>query len=362
MIYKKLIKPIFFRKDPELVHNRITKLGNILGRHWITRAVVSLIFNYENDMLRSNLMGIDFRNPIGLSAGFDYEAKLTQILPSVGFGFNTIGSVTYKPYEGNPPPRLGRLPKSRSLLVNKGLKNTGSESIKNSLLHLKFYIPLGISIAKTNCKENADEKDGIKDYIESLKIWEKSNIGNYYELNISCPNAFGGEPFTTPDKLEKLLEEVDKLDIKKPILIKMPVDFSEKDTESLCGVAAKHNIQGLIFGNLTKDRQNPLFDQEEIKTAGAGNFSGHPTFEKSNKLIRFAYKKYKNRFIIIGCGGVFTAEDAYEKIKAGANLIQMITGMIYNGPGAIKNINKGLVRILEKDGFKNIQEAVGSSK
>lgn len=361
MIYKRIIKPIFFRKDPELVHNRITKIGNFLGRYWITRNIVSMIFNYDNNMLRFKLLGIDFRNPIGLSAGFDYEAKLTQILPSVGFGFNTIGSVTYKPYEGNKLPRLGRLPKSRSLLVNKGLKNTGSESIKNSLTGIDFKIPLGISIAKTNCKKNSDEKEGIKDYIESLKIWEKSNIGSYYELNISCPNTFGGEPFTTPDKLEKLLKEVDKLNIKKPIFIKMPVDFSEKDTESLCNAAAKHNIQGLIFGNLTKDRQNPLFDQEEIKTAGIGNFSGHPTFEKSNKLIKFAYKKYQNRFIIIGCGGVFSAEDAYEKIKSGASLIQMITGMIYNGPGVIKDINKGLARLLERDGFKNIQDAVGSS-
>ena len=140
----------------------------------------------------------------------------------------------------------------------------------------------------------------------------------------------------------------------------MPVDFSAKQTEELCETAKKHNIQGLIFGNLTKKRDSPLFDKQEIKKAGKGNFSGFPTQEKSNELIKFAYKKYKNKFVIIGCGGVFSSEDAYKKIKLGASLVQMITGMIFQGPSIIGEINQELAEMLKKDKFKNISQAVGS--
>ena len=139
----------------------------------------------------------------------------------------------------------------------------------------------------------------------------------------------------------------------------MPVDFTTKETEQLCEIAIKHNVRGLIFGNLTKKRKNPLFDKEEIKKAGKGNFSGIPTQKKSNQLIKFVYKKYKNRFVIIGCGGIFTVEDAYKKIKLGASLVQLITGMIYQGPNLIGEINHNLVQLLKKEGFSNIKEAIG---
>lgn len=354
-------KKILFLQDPEKVHNGFTNFGEKLGSKEFTKKLISALFNYQNPMLEQEILGIKFKNPIGLSAGFDYEAKLTQILPDVSFGFHTIGSLTFNAYEGNPRPMLGRLPKSRSLLVNKGLKNKGTENVLKSLSNLKFEIPLGISIAKTNSKENSEDKKAINDYFQSMKICEKYALNDYYEINISCPNAFGGEAFTTPKRLDMLLTQLDKIKTKKPIFLKMPVDFSTEQTDKLCKVALKHNIQGLIFGNLTKDRTNPIFNHEEIKKAGKGNFSGLPTFKKSNALIEFAYKKYKGQFIIVGCGGIFNAKDAYEKITLGANLVQMITGMIFQGPQTIGQINHGLVKMLKRDGFKNINEAVGSA-
>ncbi len=352
-------KKILFSINPEKVHDSFTSIGEFLGAHEVTKKSVSELYNYQHPSLEQNILGINFRNPIGLAAGFDYDARLTQILPPVGFGFNTVGSITYSSYEGNAPPRLSRLPKSHSILVNKGLKNKGAKEILESIKNLKFEIPLGISVAKTNSKENCDDENAIADYCKSLKLCEKYNLNNFYEINISCPNAFGGEAFTTPKRLDKLLTAIDKIKTRRPIFLKMPVDFTTKETEQLCEIAIKHNVRGLIFGNLTKKRKNPLFDKEEIKKAGKGNFSGIPTQKKSNQLIKFVYKKYKNRFVIIGCGGIFTVEDAYKKIKLGASLVQLITGMIYQGPNLIGEINHNLVQLLKKEGFSNIKEAIG---
>lgn len=356
----KIIKPILFSISPETTHDIFTELGELFGKYELTKKSVSAIYNYQDDSLKQKILGIEFKNPIGLAAGFDYDARLTQILPKVGFGFNTIGSITYKKYKGNPSPMLGRLPKSRSLLVNKGLKNKGTKKVLESIKDFNFEIPLGISIAKTNSKKNCDDKNAILDYYNSLKLCEKYSLNDYYEINISCPNAFGGEAFTTPQKLDSLLKKLDEIKTNKPIFLKMPVDFSAKQTEELCETAKKHNIQGLIFGNLTKKRDSSLFDKEEIKKAGKGNFSGFPTQEKSNELIKFAYKKYKNKFVIIGCGGVFSPKDAYKKIKLGASLVQMITGMIFQGPSIIGEINQELAEMLKKDKFKNISQAVGA--
>jgi len=357
--YSKIIKPILFRFDAEKVHESFVKVGEFLGRGKIRRSMVSKIFNYKNKKLEQEYFGIKFRNPILLSAGFDYDARLTNIVGEIGFGGATIGSVTYGYYGGNERPRLGRLPKSKSLLVNKGLKSLGARKIIDNLAGNKFGIPIGISIAKTNCIETCEEKRGIEDYIKNIKIWEESGIGSYYELNVSCPNAFGGEPFTSPDRLERLLEKIDKLKLKKPLFLKMPLDTGLSETDRLCKVAKKHNVQGLIFGNLTKKRENKYFDRKEIKNAGKGSFSGMPCRDLSDSLIKFCYEKYGKRFLIIGAGGVFSAEDAYRKIKLGASLIEMITGMVFNGPGVVGEINFGVANLLEKEGYQNVREAVG---
>ena len=255
IIYSNIIKRIAFKFDAERVHNSFTLVGRFLGSNFLTRKIIEFDFSYQNKKLEQNILGIHFRNPIGLAAGFDYNADLVKILPGVGFGFGTIGSVTHGKYGGNEKPRLGRLPNSRSLLVNKGLKNKGAKAIAGKIKNIEIEIPLGVSIAKTNCKETCDEKEGIKDYINCIKEFEKVNVGNYYELNISCPNAFGGEDFTEEKKLDRLLTETDKLELRKPLFLKMPVDFSVRKTEELCNIAKNHKVEGLIFGNLTKNRK-----------------------------------------------------------------------------------------------------------
>lgn len=358
--YRNVLKPIFFQIDAENVHNMMVSTGEFLGKFDPTKTALHQLFAYQHPMLHQRIAGITFENPIGLAAGFDYDAHLTQILSDVGFGFQTIGTVTAEYYEGNQKPRLGRLPKSKSLLVNKGYKSAGVDAIVEKLQDKNFAIPVGMSVGSTN-REYESSKEQIENFLTTFKKAEKKlKRVRYYELNISCPNLKTGEPFTTPDRLKPLLKEVEKLQLKKPVFIKMPTDISAAQSNALLKVADKFSITGAIIGNLTKDRKNPDLDPEEVARATKGNFSGKPTEKRTNALLAAAYKEYHKRFVFIGCGGVFSAEDAYRKIKLGASLIQMITGMIYQGPQVIGEINHGLVELLKKDGYGNIGEAVGS--
>lgn len=353
--YRFLLKPVLFSLDPENVHNFFIFTGEILGKAEITRKLTSLLFNYRHTSLKQNILGITFINPIGLAAGFDKDANLMEILPEVGFGFEEIGSITANPYIGNPKPRLRRLKKSQALIVNYGLKSKGAAAIYKRMRNKKFKIPIGTSIAKTNSIETVDEEKGIADYVESFKYFTKA--GDYYTINVSCPNTFGGQPFHDPKTLNKLLTQLDKIPTKKPVFIKISPDLSLKEIDGLIEICGKHRVQGFVLSNLTKNRKNRKIIDKNLPEKGG--ISGKAVEDLTNKLIDHIYKKTKGKYIIIGCGGVFTAQDAYIKIKSGASLIQLITGMIYKGPQVISQINLGLVELLQKDGYKNISEAVG---
>jgi dihydroorotate dehydrogenase len=356
-LYKHVLKPIFFRYDPEDVHNSMVKVGVFLGTHRFTRWITKKLFSYKHTSLETTVDGISYKNPIGLAAGFDKDAELTQILPSVGFGFEEVGSVTGEYCEGNPRPRLLRLPKSESLLVYYGLKNKGAAQTHAQLSKKVFEFPVGISIAKTNCKETVDVDAGIADYKKAFETFVESGVGNYITLNISCPNTFGGEPFTDPVKLEKLLKALQTVPYNKPIYIKLPAELPFSQIDEIVAVADKYTIAGFICTNLAKKRDiKKIFD---ASVPDVGGMSGKVVQDLSDNLIAYLYKKGKGKYTIIGCGGIFTAEDAYRKIKLGATLLQMITGMIYQGPQTIGQINYGLSRLIQRDGYKNITQAVG---
>jgi len=362
IVYKLFAKPFFFILPAEFVHEQAMFWGEMIGNIPLMRSVLRHFFSFKHPMLKQKLKSITFENPIGLSAGYDYMSSFTQILPSIGFGFETVGTISDRPCEGNKKPRLGRLPKSQSLLVNKGFRNPGADATITKLKSKTFEFPVGISIGKTNSLEVAGtQKDAVTDVVSAFKKFEKAKIrSSYYELNISCPNLKGGVTFYPPQELKKLLSSVDKLKIKKPVFVKMPIEKTDKEIRVMLDIIVRFTwITGVIFGNLQKNRKDPSFVKEEIQTAGTGNFSGKPTYKKSNELIRLAYKEYGRKLVIIGCGGVFTVEDAYQKIRLGASIIQMITGMIFEGPQRISQINRGLVQLLQQDGYKNISEAVG---
>ena len=357
-LYKLIGKPILFRIDPEKIHDIFISFGKFLGSNFLTRALTLFAFGYSNKKLEQNILGIKFKNPVGLAAGFDKDANMIKIIPSIGFGYTEIGSITGEPCEGNPKPRLWRLKKTKGLIVYYGLKNTGCEAIAKKLKK-KYKTPVGISIAKTNSKETATTEQGIKDYEKAFK--KLKDFGDYITINISCPNAHGGLPFTDREKLGELLTEIDKTPQEKPIFLKMAPDLTHKELDDIIEISDKHKVSGFICTNLTKDRENQYIKKhlKDAPPVSHGGISGKPIRDLSTKIIKHVYEKTQGRYVIIGCGGIFTAKDAYEKIKAGASLVQMITGMIFEGPQVISEINHGLSGLLEKDGYKNISEAVG---
>ncbi len=363
IFYRNILKKILFLMDAELVHTRMVHLGEILGKTPGVREGVGFKFSRNYLDLNSVVAGMEFSNPIGLAAGFDYEGRLTEILPRMGFGFQTIGTITNLPYGGNPRPMLGRLPKSRSLLVNKGFKNLGATEMVRRLLGKEFQIPVGVSLGRTNSRELSTQDKSVKDIVEAFKKFEEGDVQNsYYELNISCPNLFGKVSFYGTLELEELLKEVDKLKIKKPIFVKMPITESNENILAMLEVISRHKPSGVIIGNLQGDRKNRAFDPGEMAGVASlkGGFSGKPTFDRSNELISLAYKHYGKKLVIIGCGGVFNGRDAYEKILRGASLVQLITGLVFQGPQLVAEVKEELVELLRRDGFLSISEAVGA--
>jgi dihydroorotate dehydrogenase len=390
--YAKILKPFFFKHDPEVVHDRMTAFGKVLGKTAITRAAVRSMFGYSDPKLIQNILGITFRNPVGLSAGFDKNAELIDIIPSVGFGFMEVGSITGEPCEGNPKPRLWRLPKSKGLVVYYGLRNDGSKVIATRLSQRlakrgSFAIPVGTSVAMTNCSANEDITAAVRDYVKAFTAL--ADIGQYTTINISCPNTSGGQPFVEPANLEALLTAIDaavgeiekkekmaKKSVKsatsksarsKPIFVKLSPDMTMEQVDKLLDIVHRHRVDGIICTNLTKKRGNEkILDPLPEK----GGVSGKPVEGLSNDLISHIYQreemrekdlpKGKKKLIVIGTGGIFTAEDAYRKIRLGASLVQMITGMVFEGPQVVSDINIGISNLLARDGFVNISEAVGA--
>jgi len=360
-LYQYVMKPVLFLLDPEFIHNIMVSRGELIGKTFI-KNIFNWKLNYSSKKLKQNIAGINFEGPVGLAAGFDYNGQLTQVLYSLGFGFQSIGTITNLPSEGNPYPRLGRLLKSRSLMVNKGFKNNGAVLISSDIQKLKFKIPVGVSIGVTNDPKINTVKNAISDIRRTFQIIEKMKIKNkYYELNISCPNLNDNSvDFFKPENLNQLLQLIDKLKLKKPVFVKMPISITDREFVSLLNVIDKYKfIKGVVIGNLWKDRKSKLLDRKEVKKFSVGSFSGKPCEPRSNELIKLTYKKFGKKILIIGCGGIFNGEDAYKKIKLGASLVQLITGMIYQGPQVISQINIELEELLEEDGYKNISEAIG---
>ena len=266
-----------------------------------------------------------------------------------------VGSVTARPCAGNPKPRLFRLPKSGALVVNYGLMNDGSDAISARLKHAAFAVPVGVSLAPTNDAQTMEYKEAIKDYLYSYKAFAQT--GSYTTLNLSCPNTCNDQPFTDPAKLKELLEEVAQIPSKKPLFLKLSPDLPFDRLDQLLEVAVSGGVRGVICSNLTKKRDNSAIKEKDIPAKGG--ISGRVVGELSDQMIAHVARQWGKKLIIIGCGGVFTPEDAYRKIRLGATLIQMVTGMIYEGPQAISTINSGLVSLLKRDGFDSIHQAIG---
>ncbi|MFA5942161.1 MAG: hypothetical protein WC798_00600 [Candidatus Paceibacterota bacterium] len=364
ILYRYVLKPILFQFSPDTVHDFFALVGEAAGRFAPLRWVIGVFYNYKictpsketppsvrsHLAVRSHLVcgpdisstvdGIRYRTPILLAAGFDPDGRLMRILPALSFGGEEIGSITAHPCEGNPPPRFIRLVRNSSIVVYKGLRNAGVDALIKKLVctpRAKDFI-LGISIARTNEQAaSVDAEAGIRDYVESFKKLNAAGVGDYYTLNISCPNSYSGEAFTDPALLARLLSRIREVPCTKPLYIKMPINISWELFSELADIADVHGVQGLIIGNLNKE-YSELTHPEDAPKEFRGGLSGAPTRARSNELIKKTREKYGTRFTIIGVGGILTPDDAMEKFAAGADLIQLISGMIFTGPGLIKAI------------------------
>lgn len=362
-LYRYAVKPLLFLVNPETVHRGAVHLGERLGHSEVFRKIAKKILRRDIPQLSQNVSGIEFALPVGLAAGFDYEARLTQILPVFGFGFETIGTLTNEPYEGNVRPMLGRLPKSRALLVNKGFKNLGVAQTLSRLAGQTLTFPVGVSIGKTNTETIRTQQEAVDDVVAGFRAAEASGVPfSYYELNISCPNLKGNIEFYEPKHLDDLLSAVGALALSRPVWVKMPIAKTDDEIRAMLSVIAQHAfVSAVVFGNLQKDRNHPDIIQEEIDGCGKGNISGLPCRERSDELIALAYREFGSRLKIIGCGGIFSAEDAYRKITLGASLVQLITGLVYEGPQLASQINEGIASRLVKDGYTSLAEVIGSA-
>jgi len=339
-LYQKALKPILFRMSPDTVHELFLALGEMAGRLAPKRWFFSLLYGYRGPDISKTVDGITYRTPVLLSAGFDADGRLTRILPSLAFGGEEIGSVTAEPCAGNPLPRMTRLIRNKSLVVYKGLRNKGVDALIARLRRTP-RVPgfvLGVSIARTNTPEaSTNVEAGIRDYVESFQKLNAAGAGDYYTINISCPNSFTGETFTKPALLAQLLPRLREIPCEKPVYLKMPINIPWGQFAELLAIADKNEIQGVIIGNLNKN-YGDLAYPEDAPGEFRGGLSGAPTFALSNELIKKTRAKYGTRFTIIGTGGIFTPEQAMQKFAAGADLIQLVSGMVFEGPGLMRKI------------------------
>ena len=364
----RIMRPMIFLMDPEQAHYSMKRIGVFLGSNPITKAFTSLLFDYGHKSLNTEVDGIKYRNPIGLSAGFDKDGELTKIYPNLGFGLAELGSITGEICPGNPGKRLFRMIKSKSIVVWYGLNNMGAEKLSARLKGQKFgRLRVGINAALSNMSSKFDLDSSIADYLKTMTLFK--DIGDYYTVNISCPNTQEGEPFVDKDKLDALSTAINK-HIRpitaKPIYVKLAADMSEQEIDTIVDACVEHKMEGVVCTNLAKPKYNTEHRPDEYPTtkgllpAGKGAMSGLPLQRISTNVVRHVYRRTRGKLTIIGVGGIFNAKDAYEKITSGASLCHMITTMIFDGPQNINEINRGLVKLLKADGFSTIAEAVGS--
>jgi dihydroorotate dehydrogenase len=362
MIYKTLLRPLLFLKDPEEAHELTL---TVLARLGFLEGVFENLYSVQDSRLETKVGSLKFSNPVGLAAGFDKNGKALGIWPGFGFGFIEMGAVTALAQPGNPKPRLYRLPKDSALINRLGFNNEGAEAIGAKLRDQKEKgqlpkIPLGINLGRSKIIET---KDATKDYLFSFeKLYP---FGDFFTLNVSSPNTPQLRDLQEKPHLDELLSAIQSKNRQlatelridpKPIFLKIAPDMEFSQLDQIIEIVLAQKLSGLAATNAT------AFLRETLVTPinEPGGLSGKPVRALVTSFVRHIYASTEGRLPIIGVGGIFTAEDAYEKITAGASAVQILTGFVYEGPGAVKRINQGLLKLLDRDGFKNIADAVGS--
>ncbi len=345
------LKKIMFKLEPETAHT-VAGVGlKVMGN-------CPFLFNYmtqknfiDDDILKQELFGTTFSNPIGLGAGFDKNAEYVKAMPALGFGYTEVGTVTPRPQAGNEKPRLFRLIEEESIQNAMGFNNKGSYYMLKRLQKLKFFCyPIGINIGKN---KTTPENEALKDYETLFRAFK--NYGNYMVINISSPNTPGLRDLQNESFIKEVFK-IGKSITKKPILLKIAPDMSVNQAIELCNVAVEAGADGIIATNTTIDYSLTPNAKD------FGGISGALLKEKSFEIFDAIAKELYGKTTLISVGGISDAQEAYRRIKAGASLIQIYTALIYKGPSLVKEINQELIKLIKADGFTHISEAIGANR
>jgi dihydroorotate dehydrogenase len=342
-MYKLFIKPLLFLINPEKAHYLTFYCLKILLRFKPLRYIIKKIYTVKNKNLEKELFSIKFPNPVGLAAGFDKDALLYNELFAFGFGFVEIGTVTPLAQPGNEKPRLFRLKKDHAIINRMGFNNRGAAAAAERLKNKKPGLIVGGNIGKN---KNTPNEQAVMDYLKCYH--QLYNYVDYFVINVSSPNTPGLRQLQDKEPLKALLitlVQINKTKPKpKPILLKIAPDLSNEQLDDIIEITKESRIDGIIATNTTLDRSNLSTDKKTLDTIGAGGLSGKPLTKRSTEVIKYLSEKSGKSIPIIGVGGIHSAEDALEKINAGASLVQVYTGFIYEGPGLIKKINQLLLK------------------
>ncbi len=336
-------RKLLFLFNPEFIHSLIFKIIKIISFIPFNTYIYRLLYNFQDSKLERNVFGIRFKNPVGLAAGFDKDAKLFEELSDFGFGFIEIGTVTPLPQDGNSKPRLFRLKKDNAIINRMGFNNNGLELVIARLRRRKNKnIIIGGNIGKNKLTTN---KDAVKDY--EICFEKLFPFVDYFVVNVSSPNTPGLRELQDEKPLTVLLNRLQELNNlkkeRKPIILKIAPDLTLKQLDTIITIIYNTKIDGIIATNTTINRDNLKTKKDILKNIGSGGLSGAPLKDKSTEIIAYINKKSKGSIPIIGVGGIHSPEDAIEKLKAGASLIQLYTGFVYEGPSLIKKINKAIL-------------------
>ena len=359
----RLFRPLLFRLDAERAHGlgvRAARLGQRLP------GVVRGLYGGADIRLSQRLWGLDFPSPVGLAAGFDKNAELVRFWATLGFGFAEVGSVSALPSLGNARPRAFRLPGDRALVNRMGLNNDGAEAVAARLAATPRppHFVLGVNVAKTHSPDILGDA-AVDDFRQSVRALLPH--ADYLALNVSCPNTAEGKTFETPEALDALLAavvaEAPRGPGATPLLVKWsPPAASGLDAgavDELVGIARGYGVDGFIASNTASDRDGLATRRVDLDAVGAGGLSGRPLAARATALVRHLYRTTDGVLPIIGVGGIDSAEAAYARVRAGASLVQLYTGLVYEGPGLVRTIHRGLVRLLDRDRLTTLSEAVG---
>ena len=343
LMYKLLLRPFFFIFDPEKIHHFTFSLIKIASKIPGFSSIFRSLYIINDKRLERELFGLKFKNPVGLAAGFDKNAVLYNELANFGFGFIEIGTVTPKAQAGNPKKRLFRLKDDKGIINRMGFNNEGLESAITQLKKNKGKLIIGGNIGKNTPTK---PEDYTKDYLECFNALHP--YVDYFVLNVSCPNVGSHAKLNDKDYLEELIKAVKNankaFETEKPILLKIAPDLNEGQLDEIIELVALTKLDGVIASNTSMDRSDLKASESQLEAIGNGGLSGQPIKEKSTQTIKYLSTKSNKAFPIIGVGGIHSAKDALEKIEAGADLIQVYTGFIYEGPSLIKKINKALLK------------------